>query len=261
MRAQIPPLSHASSGALSPRPSAYQLMNRATIHHKAKKCNLLHDEEYGGALSVDWMYQELEAFNRGRSSSAESGISTDAILSLLKSNDSEMRLAVVGNEGVSGRLALNLGLKIKAKAIINVSADLADGEEGSSIEASVRPILSTPVSFICALPSSWTGYPSINTVFLYNGTMESHNQRKIVSLLKRSPTFRLLICLAPLPFQTELIYIGDTRIGQGKTAYVYSKNWEAVPTATISALFCVDGVCVVPPNFGELRSLPPFASV
>ena len=103
-----------------------------------------------------------------------------------------------------------------------------------TIDASelAAPIISSelvhaPVNFICCEPQQWH-YRGVSHVLLNNaaaggnsnsssggqseGSISVDVSRAMVAKLAASPSFRLLVTTAPLPFQHHLVHIGDVKL-------------------------------------------------
>ena len=110
----------------------FNLMSKATQFYKARRHLSLDNPEVvqSATVSVDWLYQEQEAFRRrdhqmvkAKSVLSSERLSVDALLPLLNPNDASMVFAVCGN-AASGRIALNLGLRLQARGAAVIILDV-----------------------------------------------------------------------------------------------------------------------------------------
>ncbi len=193
---------------------------------------------------------------------------------------------------------LNFALNCEAKRYISVSSCLQTAVDASRMTSPVlqSDLLQAPVSFICAEPQLWH-YREATHVILHNdSSMSREASRAIAAKLTASSAFQLLLTTAPLPFQTNLLHIGETTLDVksvrtarqradaehsgaqwkgihtmsrarsmvaaalgSRRVHLYATSFEVVPAGTLAELFCTDGLCCLPQSW-QAGALPPLAA-
>ena len=142
-------------------------------------------------------------------------VSQVSFISIIINYLKPMHLPQVGRH-CRGRLPVNLALNSEAKAFFSINPDLQCSIESSKL---VSPLLASdmvhaPLTFVSCEARSWH-YKNISHVLLHNdddGGVSADDCRSIAAKLAASPSFRLLITTAPLPFQHHLVHIGDREL-------------------------------------------------
>lgn len=141
---------------------------------------------------------------------------------------------VEAGEHCRGRLPMNLALHQRAKKYITLNPSLQRTVDASQLSA---PLVQAPgllqgaVSFLCAPPENWH-YRGVTHVLLHNARGTTDACRGVVARLAASPTFRMLLTMTPLPFQTSLVYIGELSLkleeAEGEVALVKESSSSGI---------------------------------